>query len=277
MQRRSPGEQNSVSVVVPHFNSTATLARALDSVAAQTKRVSEVIVVDDGSSADELCRVREIIAAREGVRLLELAENSGPASARNLGWDSASGDWVAFLDSDDAWHPMKTEVQLGALTVLQTVPDFLASTTVQAKDQEAFQATTVPEDLPLQLISIHDILIRNRMSTPSVLVRRDLDVRFRTGRRFSEDYELWLTLAGLGYRALLVELPLTAIFKASYGESGLSSRIWKMIWGEYGAYLGARRRRALTLPQMSFGIAFSTCRAGVRLARIVARRIMPRS
>lgn len=100
-----------VSAIVPTYNRREMLARALDSIAAQTRPVDEVLVVDDGSTDGSA----EMLAARfPGARRLR-CERLGVSAARNRGIAAASGEWVAFLDSDDEWRPAKIERQLAAL------------------------------------------------------------------------------------------------------------------------------------------------------------------
>lgn len=89
------------SVIIPAYNSQTTLARALDSVLAQSYPAQEIIVVDDGST-DETAEV----AARYGDKLRYLRQdNAGVSSARNHGAQIARGDWLAFLDADDWYYP----------------------------------------------------------------------------------------------------------------------------------------------------------------------------
>lgn len=89
------------SVIIPTFNRAALLREALDSVFAQTFTDFELIVVDDGSTDD----TPAVIAGYgECIRFFR-QENGGPGAARNLGIQNASGEYVAFLDSDDVWFP----------------------------------------------------------------------------------------------------------------------------------------------------------------------------
>jgi glycosyltransferase involved in cell wall biosynthesis len=89
------------SVIIPAYNSAATLARAIESVRAQTWSAHEIIVVDDGSS-DDTANVAESFG--DTVRLIR-QPNSGVAAARNTGARLATGDWLAFLDADDWYAP----------------------------------------------------------------------------------------------------------------------------------------------------------------------------
>lgn len=91
-----------ISVVIPAHNNARTIGRALESVYAQSFSPEEIIVVND-ASADE---TREILSGHTAVTLLE-RDTPGPGgyAARNAGVEHARGEWIAFLDADDAWHP----------------------------------------------------------------------------------------------------------------------------------------------------------------------------
>ncbi len=97
-----------VSCIVPVFNGERYLREALDSIFGQTYLRLEVIVVNDGST-DGTATV--IAAFGDRVRSL-WQSNRGPATARNLGIRAATGDFIAFLDADDIWHPQKLERQM---------------------------------------------------------------------------------------------------------------------------------------------------------------------
>jgi glycosyltransferase involved in cell wall biosynthesis len=101
-----------VSCIVPVFNGERYLREALDSVLQQTYRHLELIVVDDGSTDGSAA-----LAASYGDRLRVLRQaNAGPAAARNRGLDEMRGEFAAFLDADDLWHPEKLARQLGRFT-----------------------------------------------------------------------------------------------------------------------------------------------------------------
>jgi hypothetical protein len=105
-------EYPSISVVIPTYNRAEKVRRAIESVLAQTVRNLEIIVVDDGSS-DETALVLE---RAFGNRIGYFAQpNQGASVARNRGIEEATGEWIAFLDSDDLWEPEKIEQQLDAL------------------------------------------------------------------------------------------------------------------------------------------------------------------
>lgn len=97
-----------VSVIIPFYSHLDWLYEAIDSVLAQTYPIHEIILVNDGSKED----LTEFLA-KYGNRIIYLEqENAGPASARNNGIRHATGDYIAFEDSDDIWLPTKLEKQV---------------------------------------------------------------------------------------------------------------------------------------------------------------------
>jgi glycosyltransferase involved in cell wall biosynthesis len=103
-----------ISVVVPVYDVEDYLAECLDSVAAQTVRDLEVVMVDDGST-DGSAAIAERYAARDPRFRLVSQANGGLSKARNTGIEVASGEYLAFLDSDDVLPPSAYELLLGAL------------------------------------------------------------------------------------------------------------------------------------------------------------------
>lgn len=99
-----------VSVVTPTYNRSEVIGNAISSALDQTFDDIEILVVDDGSTD----QTDDVVASftDERVRYLPLAENQGANAARNTGVREASGDFVAFLDADDEWHPEKIEKQV---------------------------------------------------------------------------------------------------------------------------------------------------------------------
>jgi glycosyltransferase involved in cell wall biosynthesis len=100
-------DNDTISVIIPTYNYANFISTALESAVTQTHAPVEIIVVDDGSSDDTECRVREF----GGVTYIR-KERGGVSSARNLGIEVARGNYLAFLDADDTWERDKLEKQL---------------------------------------------------------------------------------------------------------------------------------------------------------------------
>jgi glycosyltransferase involved in cell wall biosynthesis len=101
-----------VSIVIPAFNRADCLAEAVASIQAQTYRHWELIVVDDGSTDRTSMVAEELARAESRLRVVRCEQNRGAQAARNEGINAARGDWVAFLDSDDAWLPDSLALRL---------------------------------------------------------------------------------------------------------------------------------------------------------------------
>ncbi len=108
------GQTPNVSIVVPVYNAAPWVAETLRSAFAQTLGPTrlELIVVDDASTDGSMNIVEGLVhGAPMSCRILRLADNGGPSRARNVGWRSAAGAWIQFLDADDLLHPRKLEIQ----------------------------------------------------------------------------------------------------------------------------------------------------------------------
>lgn len=156
----------SVSVVLPTYNRAHTIGRALSSVFAQSRQPDEVLVVDDGSSD----ATASVVSQFPRVRLLTLPHNQGAAQARNEGVRRTTGDFIAFLDSDDAWAPGKLAAQLD---LLSTRPDVgLLCTGIEVHARNGTVCTYLAEQPPdtWSLAELHTY----PFSTSTWMMRRSL-------------------------------------------------------------------------------------------------------
>jgi glycosyltransferase involved in cell wall biosynthesis len=104
-------DSRSISVIIPTNRDGRYLRETVASVRSQTAAVGEIVLVDDGSPPPGLAD----IAAELGVSYVQ-QDASGLSAARNTGVATARGEWIAFLDDDDVWHPERIQSQLDALT-----------------------------------------------------------------------------------------------------------------------------------------------------------------
>ncbi len=216
---------SSVSVIIPAHNSAATLVEALDSVVRQTRPVQEIIVVDDVST-DDTIRVFEDWhrAANGGIaaRLLRQTHNTGPAGARNAGIRAASGDWIAFLDADDAWLACRIEAQLNTAATHPSAALLCGGTVPLDPGHPPPPAVPAFRVTPL---SLDDFIIHNPIATSTVLAWREailgaglFDEKFRG----PEDYDLWLRIASR-HECLQLEVPLSR-YRTTVGSLSMDER-----------------------------------------------------
>ncbi len=105
-----------ISVIIPAYKAARTIERALASVAAQTAKPGEVIVVDDGSEDGTFETAQAYTDKMNGIELKVYNQpNMGAGAARNHAINESKGDWLAFLDADDEWLPEKLSVSMKAI------------------------------------------------------------------------------------------------------------------------------------------------------------------
>jgi teichuronic acid biosynthesis glycosyltransferase TuaG len=102
----------SVSIVMPAHNSQRFIASAIMSVISQSYLSWELLVINDASTDNTSSIIQDYCKQDQRIRLINVTVNSGAAVARNIGLSQAKGRYIAFIDSDDLWHPKKLELQL---------------------------------------------------------------------------------------------------------------------------------------------------------------------
>jgi glycosyltransferase involved in cell wall biosynthesis len=264
-----------VAVVVPCHRSGRTIRRALGSVMNQTALPEEIILVDDASGDDSLELLQALAdeIGRERVRVIALARNVGAGEARNAGWNAARSSCVAFLDADDAWHPQKLEIQWRHM---RANPD------VGLTGHLSQQVLALPESISAapcataEAISFSALLLSNRFVTPSVMLRREIGIRFEADRRHMEDHLLWLRIACSGVRIERLPCVLCYTFKPAFGHEGLSAALWQMERGELANYRLLQRDGCIGATTAVAFQLWSLSKFVRRIAIVVARRLLTR-
>jgi glycosyltransferase involved in cell wall biosynthesis len=253
----------SVSVVIPMHNSSRIIERALQSVFNQTLPAAEIIAVDDAST-DDTCAVVERLATNSPtpVRLIKLTANLGAGVTRNTGWDVAHGTLIAFLDADDAWHPRKLEFQVEAMNAHPS--------TVMSCHQHQFSSTNDWSSVhaPRQhLVGLRAFLFKNRCSTPSVVVRREIPQRFGNGSH-SEDYLLWMRIVAAHGPCLKIDAPLVHCLNPAFGGHGLSGQMFAMERAELAGFRALHQEGAISLTMLVVASVWSAAKFMIRLVRM---------
>ncbi len=260
-----------VSVVIPCFRCARSVAEAIGSVRAQTVSPLELIAVDDASDDDtpQVLRALQQAHGDTWLRVIRLERNIGAAGARNEGWEAARGQYVAFLDADDTWHPRKIEIQYAWMSANPAV-HVSAHHAVSVPRGQAL--ADVPDIPAVRFPSPWSYLFKNPFTTPAVMLRRDLPFRFREGRRYMEDHLLWQTMALSGERIGILQVPLAVIHKAPYGEGGLSADLLAMERGELANYWVLQDQHLISRPAALALSVFSLLKFARRLAVVALRR-----
>lgn len=180
-----------VSVVIPFFNRICWTVGAVRSVQTQTHQAFEIVLVDDGST-DDLSELREICRRDHRIKLVH-RQNAGPAVARNQGVSVATGEYVAFLDSDDLFCETKLEEQLRYMedNSLQFSHTSYKTLTLEGEVRGMVESGNFTGDVFPQIIGCCPI------ATPTVMGKRSLFLvnKFPENMEIGEDVCLWITVA----------------------------------------------------------------------------------
>lgn len=222
-----------ISVIIPAYNSSETIIDAIQSVESQVlleKNIAiEIIIVNDGSSDCTERVVSDYIKHCKSNIKLYSKINGGVSSARNLGIMKATGDWIAFLDSDDIWLENKIQNQIEIINKYSNV-NFIGC----ARNNE--KLTILGRDIEyIYKAKCDDLLLKMFPQTSTALVKKSIldEVGYYDETMtHSEDGELWIRICSKGGFYYLPEsLVLTGGGKENFGASGLSSNLNKMYEG----------------------------------------------
>uniref|UniRef100_UPI0015701F96 glycosyltransferase family 2 protein n=1 Tax=Halobacillus sp. Marseille-Q1614 TaxID=2709134 RepID=UPI0015701F96 len=231
----------SVSVIIPSFNSTSTIERAVKSIANQSLLPKEVIIVDDCSTDERMEKVLRRIKTKYSdyfdFKILLNQSNKGPGVSRNAGWKVSNGEFIAFLDSDDSWHKQKIEIQYNYMINNPGV-DFTCHKNLEVLEGQFESSEEILDDQQFNIESIKfkQLLYRNRIGTRTVMLKRSIENRFRQGKYHSEDYLLWLEVAASNYKIQILDVPLSKSYSHPFLGDGLSGSIIKMFKGAIDTY-----------------------------------------
>lgn len=194
-----------ISIIMPAYCAEKTIECAIHSIQAQTYKNWELIIIDDGSEDTTWNLITNLSKVDERIHCFKNLKNMGVSETRNRGINLASGDWIAFLDSDDSWTSKKLERQI---QLLEKQPDAALIFTGSAYINDKGIVAAYHLRVPLQ-ISYRSLLKQNVISCSSVLVKKELMLRYPMKYDdMHEDYAVWLQILKNGGKALGIDEPL---------------------------------------------------------------------
>ena len=211
-----------VSVVIPTFNRVDFVLKAIKSVSNQTFQPLEIILVDNNSDDNTL----EMVAKHFKTVKIIFQKKQGVSASRNFGIREASGNWIAFLDSDDQWHKRKLEEQIKSITSDKLSVDLSHTNEIWYRNKVFFNQKEIHKKrggfifeycLPLCCISPSSVLIKKKVFDDIGFFDESLDV--------CEDYDFWLRFC-CKYPVNFVDQKLT--IKNGGHNDQLSKKYWGM-------------------------------------------------
>lgn len=178
-----------VSIIMPAFNAEKNISFSIDSALNQTYRDFELIIINDASKDDTLEVVKSYNDDR--IKIIDLKQNGGVANARNTGIKEATGEYVAFLDSDDLWLPEKLEKQLLFAESNKhefTFTDYYVLDTLDSKTgKEKIRKHN-------KSVTFNQLKKSNQIGCLTVLVKSEIIKRNLMPLIRHEDYATWLQI-----------------------------------------------------------------------------------
>lgn len=269
-----------VSVIIPCYRCKDTIDRAVKSVAEQTMRPDEVILVDDCSKDGTLELLEQLKSTyvKLNIRVTGLEKNSGPAAARNYGWEIAVNPYVAFIDADDAWHRQKLELQYGFMNSDLSI-DICGHDRSIIKNNRPVKHD--PESAVIDIKGVahtqvgkRKALLQNPFACSTVMLKRDIEFRFQADKYHSEDYLLWLSSLLSGLNVFYLRIPLTYSYKEPFGEGGLSKNLVAMQRGNLNTYTRLHRLGFINTGETIFYKSFSMIKFTRRLVVSFFRKVL---
>ncbi|WP_180064662.1 glycosyltransferase family A protein [Acinetobacter sp. YH12095] len=236
-----------ISVIIPMYNASDTIVKALDSVKNQSFNCDfEVFVVNDGSTDDSKSVVEKYILDNKSFNVnLINQSNGGVSKARNTGLRSSNGDFIAFLDSDDQWFPDKLEKQTKLLELNPQI-DLLGC---------AFDGLYLPNtpDGSLLKIDISKLIFKNYFQPSTVIMKRKVFEEigyFDENQKYAEDINYFICVASK-FNCYFCNLIVINYGdgKAGFGDSGLSANLKEMHRGVNKNLKFAYENQLITLKQ----------------------------
>lgn len=222
------------SIIIPVYNSQNTIVQTLNSCINQTYSNFEILIVDDCSDDDTVNIINNTYNL-EKISIFKFKNNQGVSSARNYGWSKAKGEYVAFLDSDDTWHPQKLEILNNILENSEI--KFIGHNYTELEKELANTKTSIIRELKFS-----NLLFRNYFNTSCFVIQSNVNERFSENIRFTEDHDLILRISEK-YKILYLESNLTLLGRPQLSKGGLSGNKMKMRIGEIQMYYNLCKRK----------------------------------
>lgn len=218
-----------VSIIMPCYNAERYIAQSIESVLAQTYTNWELLITDDCSSDNSVSIIKSFCEKDTRINLFVSAEHHGPGDTRNLSLNRANGRFIAFLDNDDIWDPVKLEKQLALM--INNGYGFTYTS------YELMNESGVPTNKIIrtaEILSVKQYLRNTIIGCSTVILNRDIIGDFQMFKNdTSDDMTLWLSLMHKGFKAYPLPEVLTKYRVRSNSASSNKFNAAKDVWRVY--------------------------------------------
>lgn len=183
-----------ISIIMPVFNAKKYIDESIASVICQTYNAWELILIDDCSTDGTYDYLLENYEKNPKIKLLRNLVNSGAGASRNLGLQSTSGQFIAFLDADDIWLPSKLEKQLAFMLDRKSAIVHTSYSFINESGRPISGCVNVSKH-----VDLNSYMKNTEIGMSTVLINKEIIGNFKfPSIRIHEDAGLWLELLGRG-------------------------------------------------------------------------------
>lgn len=187
-------KKNLVSIITPMYNSEKFIEATIKSVLNQTYQEWEMLIIDDCSTDNSPNIVKSYMQQDSRIKCIKTETNKGVSNARNLALSKATGQFIAFLDSDDQWNSSKLEKQVNFMLENDYVISFTSYELMDENDKKLNKVIKVPPN-----VDYRRLLKGNILGCLTVVIDKSkLDFEIRMSGVRHEDYVLWLSILKKG-------------------------------------------------------------------------------
>lgn len=218
-----------ISIIMAAYNAEKTVGYAIESVLSQSYGNFELIVINDCSEDNTESIVKAYSQKDSRIRVISNAKNSGVSITRLNGLKEAKGEWIAILDSDDAWAPEKLEKQIYLQKSKNADFVFCGAKYIDEFGKPYDYVLHVPAE-----IQYKQLLKQNVIHNPSALLRKELYTKYYViGDDLHEDFAMWLSILKTGIVAYGIDEPLLIVRRYASSKSGNKFKSAIMNWKTY--------------------------------------------
>ena len=179
-----------VSIIIPYYKKKKYISTTINSAISQSYKNIEIIIVYDDENYDDLKLLEEIKKKDERIRIIKNKKKMGAGLSRNIGISSAKGNYIAFLDADDAWEVDKLRKQMSFMTD----NNYLVShTSYQIVDEDK---NVIANRVARSFYNLEDLLKSCDIGTSTVIIKKSIfgdQIKFPSIKT-KEDFVLWLRI-----------------------------------------------------------------------------------
>ena len=218
-----------VSIITPSYNSAKFIKECVESVISQTYTNWEMIIVDDSSKDNSKEKIGILSENDARIKTIFLDENIGAAEARNIAIREAKGKYIAFLDSDDLWDPLKLEKQISFMSKNNIGFSFTAYQSISEDSLDYKYIISAPKKM-----TYHSYLKNTIIGCLTVVINRDEIGDFQMPNiRSSHDMALWLLIMKRGFTAYGLDKNLAKYRIVRTSNTSIKINAAKDVWKVY--------------------------------------------